>query len=287
MSVPRSVLVAALGGSSLVCDVLDLLAEPGSPVPVTTRARRPAARLGRPARPGHRRLAVRPGRRPARAGRRGRSPRGLAAHRGRGRLAAGRRQRPGPRACTSTSRSPTPSSRTALWSLLTPVLRRGRRARAWCPARARCSSGSPTCSTRSPRSAGRARRRSSTRPRCSPLGLGETVPDRARRRRPSPGWPPPAPRRCWLRTARVPATYGALPDAASQVVACLDGPFGSGCRPRQRPSVGDDIFADPYLDGPPAPRLGLLALRDPDLDPQRVATSPTPSSSRRARRVPP
>ena len=34
---PRSVLVAALGGSSLVCDVLDLLAEPGSPVPVTTR----------------------------------------------------------------------------------------------------------------------------------------------------------------------------------------------------------------------------------------------------------
>ncbi|MDF3046792.1 MAG: putative regulator of the mannose operon, ManO, partial [Ornithinibacter sp.] len=29
---PRSVLVAALGGSALVCDVLDLLAEAGSPV---------------------------------------------------------------------------------------------------------------------------------------------------------------------------------------------------------------------------------------------------------------
>ena len=31
------------------------------------------------------------------------------------------------------------------------------------------------------------------------------------------------------RTARVPATHGSLPDAASQVVACLDGPFGAGC----------------------------------------------------------
>src|SRR5512141_2216276 len=34
---PRSVLVASLGGTAVVCDVLDVLAEPGSPVPVTTR----------------------------------------------------------------------------------------------------------------------------------------------------------------------------------------------------------------------------------------------------------
>ena len=34
---PRSVLVASLGGSAVVCDVLDLLAEPGSPVPVSVR----------------------------------------------------------------------------------------------------------------------------------------------------------------------------------------------------------------------------------------------------------
>ena len=34
---------------------------------------------------------------------------------------------------------------------------------------------------------------------------------------------------------------------------------------------GGDIFADPYLDAPPAPRLGLLALRDPDLAPEQVA----------------
>ena len=74
------------------------------------------------------------------------------------------------------------------------------------------------------------------------------------------------------RTARVPATYGELPDAASQVVACLDGPFGSGLSTAVggMPS-GGDIFADPFLDAPPAPRLGLLALRDPDLEPQQVA----------------
>src|SRR5688500_13161139 len=38
---PRSVLVAALGGPLVVCDVLDVLAEPGSPVPVTTRRQAP------------------------------------------------------------------------------------------------------------------------------------------------------------------------------------------------------------------------------------------------------
>lgn len=34
---PRSVLVASLGGSAVVADVLDVLAEPGSPVPVSVR----------------------------------------------------------------------------------------------------------------------------------------------------------------------------------------------------------------------------------------------------------
>ena len=60
------------------------------------------------------------------------------------------------------------------------------------------------------------------------------------------------------RTARLPATWGRLPDAAAQVVACLSGPFTGG-----GDSAGDDIFADPYLDGPTAPRLGLVLLRDP------------------------
>ena len=38
---PRSVLVASLGGSAVVCDVLELLAEPGSPVPVSVRRNLP------------------------------------------------------------------------------------------------------------------------------------------------------------------------------------------------------------------------------------------------------
>lgn len=62
------------------------------------------------------------------------------------------------------------------------------------------------------------------------------------------------------RTSRVPSMWGRLPDAASQVVACLSGPLaGSGTAP----DGGRDIFADPYLDGPPRPALGLVLLRDP------------------------
>jgi hypothetical protein len=71
------------------------------------------------------------------------------------------------------------------------------------------------------------------------------------------------------RTARLPATAGELPDAAAQIVACLDGPYTAtygdlvaGARARASGGTGDDIFADPYLDGPTAPRLALLLLRD-------------------------
>jgi len=42
---PRSVLVASLGGSAVVADVLELLAEPGSPVPVSVPTQRAAAGL--------------------------------------------------------------------------------------------------------------------------------------------------------------------------------------------------------------------------------------------------
>jgi len=65
------------------------------------------------------------------------------------------------------------------------------------------------------------------------------------------------------RTARIPATYGELPDAASQIVASFDGPFtaGGGRGAGARESA-PDIFADPFLDGPAQPRLGLLMLRD-------------------------
>ncbi|WP_277452333.1 SIS domain-containing protein [Janibacter sp. DB-40] len=81
------------------------------------------------------------------------------------------------------------------------------------------------------------------------------------------------------RTSRVPSTWGRLPDAASQVVACLSGPLaGSGTAP----DGGRDIFADPYLDGPSAPRLGLVLLRDPvptsESDPTEVERHNTAQS---------
>ncbi|SDQ09316.1 SIS domain-containing protein [Quadrisphaera sp. DSM 44207] len=56
------------------------------------------------------------------------------------------------------------------------------------------------------------------------------------------------------RTARVPAMAGTLPDDAGDVVATFGGPFASS---------PDDVFADPFLDEAPAgPRLRLLLLRE-------------------------
>ncbi len=55
------------------------------------------------------------------------------------------------------------------------------------------------------------------------------------------------------RTARIPAMRGALPDDAGDVVATFGGPFAA---PSQ------DVFSDPFLDGPVGPRLRLLLLRD-------------------------
>ena len=68
------------------------------------------------------------------------------------------------------------------------------------------------------------------------------------------------------RTARMPAMCGELPDDASQIVACFDGPFTSAFRGGANGGMGGagtggagtggdasagerDIFADPYLDG--------------------------------------
>ena len=70
------------------------------------------------------------------------------------------------------------------------------------------------------------------------------------------------------RTGRVPVAFGALPDAASQIVACFDGPLAGG---EDLGGRNDDIFADPFLDGPSTPPLRLIMLRD---------TSPESAASR-------
>ncbi|HEY5033148.1 MAG TPA: SIS domain-containing protein [Actinomycetes bacterium] len=68
------------------------------------------------------------------------------------------------------------------------------------------------------------------------------------------------------RNARHPAVAGVLPDAAAEVVATFDGPFVRSA---------DDLFADPF-DGPAATLLRLLLLRDheeeEDLEVSKVAT---------------
>ncbi|MFM6851121.1 MAG: SIS domain-containing protein [Terrabacter sp.] len=61
------------------------------------------------------------------------------------------------------------------------------------------------------------------------------------------------------RTGRVPVAHGCLPDAASQIVACFDGPLAPG---QSEGGGADDIFADPFLDGPTRPPLRLIMLRD-------------------------
>ncbi len=72
------------------------------------------------------------------------------------------------------------------------------------------------------------------------------------------------------RTGRVPVAHGALPDGASQIVACFDGPLAGG--EGAGGSSADDIFADPFLDGPRRAPLRLIMLRDTSEDADRRLT---------------
>ncbi len=65
------------------------------------------------------------------------------------------------------------------------------------------------------------------------------------------------------RTGRVPVAHGVLPDDASQIVACLDGPLAGGEDPERG---ARDIFADPFLDAAVSRPLRLIVLRDASAD---------------------
>ncbi|MEO7752575.1 MAG: SIS domain-containing protein [Terracoccus sp.] len=69
------------------------------------------------------------------------------------------------------------------------------------------------------------------------------------------------------RTGRVPVASGTLPDMASQIVACFDGPLAGG---EGGDGGGDDLFADPFLDGPTAPPLRLVMLGEGDSEHRRT-----------------
>ena len=255
---PRSVLVAALGGSSVVADVLDLLAEPGSPVPVTVRRNLPlpgwvgpldlviaVSLSGRAAGP----LAL-----AAEAARRGAALLTVGADDSP--LADVCRQSRGVHIGVGRDRT---SSRTSLWSLLTPVLMAADGlGLVDVPA-----SVLPELATRLDEQAEACRPSSETFVNPAKLAaaqLGGTVPmtlgDNA-----LTGVVALRAASMLARTARVPATWGELPDAASQVVACFDGPFTAGGGNGSM-NGGADIFADPFLDAPAQPSLGLLMLRD-------------------------
>lgn len=293
---PRSVLVAALGGSAMVADVLELLAEPGSPVPVQARRNLPlpgwvgpldlvvaVSLSGRAPGP----LAV-----AAEAARRGASlltvgaedsPLAEVTHRARGiHVGVGRGRT---------------NSRTALWSLLTPVLL-GADALGLCRSP---ESVMTAVADRLDQQAEALRPSSETfvnPAKLMAVQLAETVPV-VLGEGPLGGVAAARASSMLARTARVPAPFGELPDDASQIVACFDGPYTrlGGRRPgtydEGRIRLGDidtsgwephhfsepegslmeratgptgrgedDLFADPYLDGPTPPQLGLLMLRD-------------------------
>lgn len=303
---PRSVLVAATGGSAIVADVLELLAEPGSPVPVTARRNLPL-----PGWIGPLDLVVA-------VSLSGRAPGPLAvaaeaARRGSSLLTVGADDSPLAEVCRrargihiGTGQSVRASSRTALWTLLTPVLVGADRLGLLSAPQAVLEQVADRLDARAEEL------RPSSEAFVNPakilaVQLAETVPV-VLGDGPLGGVAAARASAMLARTARIPAPFGELPDAASGIVACFDGPYTTigGRRPGtyddSRIRLGDidtsgwephhfdepegelrerargpqgfpgDVFADPYLDGPAPPRLGLLMLRDAPVSP------PTPES---------
>jgi hypothetical protein len=268
---PRSVLVASLGGSAVVADVLELLAEPGSPVPVSVRRNVPlpgwvgpldlviaVSQSGRAEGP----LAL-----AAEAARRGAAL--LTVGAASSPLADVSAQARGVHIDIGRGRS---TSRTTLWSLLAPVVLAAHHLGI-------VEAGEPVLLETADRldevaEAARPSSESFVNPaKVLAADLAQGVPvilgDG-----PLNGVAAGRAASMLARTARMPATTGELPDAAAQIVACLDGPFTAtyGDAVRGAPggsaaSAVDDIFADPYLDGPAPPRLALLLLRDCAPDP--------------------
>ena len=268
---PRSVLVASLGGSAVVCNVLELLAEPGSPVPVSVRRNLPL-----PGWVGPLDLVIA-------VSLSGRAPGPLAlaaeaARRGAALLTVGAVDSPladvaaqarGVHIGVGRGRS---TSRTSLWSLLAPVLLGAGQLgivdvddRVLAETADRLDEVAATCRPSSESFVNPAKVLAADLAEGVPVILGDG---------PLNGVAAARTTSMLARTARVPATSGELPDDAAQVVACFDGPFTaaySGGAPSASGGGGrddgDDIFTDPFLDGPAAPRLSLLMLRDVLPDP--------------------
>jgi hypothetical protein len=257
---PRSVLVASLGGSAVVADVLELLAEPGSPVPVSVRRNLPL-----PGWVGPLDLVV-----AVSLSGRAKGPVAVAAEaarRGASLLTVGAADSPLADICARArgvhidvgrGRS---SSRTSFWSLVTPVMLAANALglleageQVLYDTADRLDLQAVACRPRSESFVNPAKILAITLADSIPMVLGDG---------PLNGVAAVRAASMLARTARMPASYGELPDDASQIVATFDGPFtaGGGRGVGERESA-PDIFADPFLDGPAQPRLGLLMLRD-------------------------
>lgn len=251
---PRSVLVASLGGSEAVADTLDLLAEPGSPVPVTSRRSGPL-----PGWVGPLDLVIA-------VSQSGRAPGPLAlaaeaARRGASLLTVGAADSPlaevsaRARGVHVETAVATPSTRTALFSLLVPVLRAADvLGLASCPVAELeevanvLDAVATECRPSSDTFVNPAKSLALDLAPTIPVVLGTSPMAGVASRRAAA---------VLARTARIPATHGTLPHDASSVLACFDGPYAASAGS----AAGADLFADPFLDGPVTPRLGLLLLR--------------------------
>lgn len=252
---PRSLLLAAVGSASVVGDVVDHLAEPGSPIAVQTRSNLPL-----PGWVGPLDLVVAVSASGAAPG-----PVALAAEaqrRGAGLLTVGAADSPLADVCARARGvhiDPLASGRTtrsSMWALLTPVLLGLERIGVIEPVSAHLEAVAAMLDAQA--EAFRPGSEAFVNPaKDLAISVSETVPvvlgDGA-----LTGVVAARAAAQLARTARIPVTCGELPDAASQVVACFDGPYARSS------AAGDvdDLFIDPFLDGPTGPRLGLLMLRD-------------------------
>jgi glucose/mannose-6-phosphate isomerase len=258
---PRAVVVASLGGSAVVADVLTLLAGSGSPVPVTVRRGLPL-----PGWVGSMDLVVAvsmSGRAPG--------PLGLAAEaarRGCRLLTVGSAGSPLAEVSEKTgglhvpvpqaSNAAAEASRMALWALVTPVVAFAYQLGLTDASPAvlervadRLDTHAQTFRPSSDAFVNPAKALALELAGLVPVVLGDgDVTGVAASRAVS----------MLARTARVPAMRGALPDDAGDVVATFGGPLAA---------QPDDIFADPDLDGPIGPRMRLVMLRDAAPTPDR------------------
>ena len=250
---PRAVVVASLGGSAVVGDVLTMLAGSGSPVPVSVRRGLPL-----PGWVGPVDLVVAvsmSGRAPG--------PLGLAAEaarRGCRLLTVGAPGSPLAEVAVRTggvhvpvSPPATPAaraSRMALWALLTPVLVAAHEVglvdtspQVLEAVADRLDTHAATFRPSSEAFVNPAKGLALELAGSVPVVLGDSdVTGVAATRAVA----------MLARTARVPAMRGALPDDAGDVVATFGGPFAS---------LSQDVFSDPFLESSPA-RLRLVFLRD-------------------------